>query len=198
MCSRRFLLQAWRIICGSENGSNGHNQNGVEGEGHGRGAQAADETNSNWAPSAHAQVINPSIIALLSHSDLMIHAQKIQQIQAGRYLLKQLQQICSLEFELLFCRVVLAPMTRCRARNTLATDMMQDYYCQRATEGGLLISEGVCVAANGHGYAFVASTIPSKNPSQLISRNFNTKNLRQITWTVVQWKWNPYRKMDPF
>lgn len=53
-------------------------------------------------------------------------------------------------------RVVLAPMTRCRARDTLATDMMEEFYSQRATEGGLLISEGVCVAANGHGFVNTA------------------------------------------
>ncbi|KAG0590911.1 hypothetical protein KC19_1G134900 [Ceratodon purpureus] len=49
-------------------------------------------------------------------------------------------------------RVVLAPMTRCRARDTLATSLMNEYYSQRASEGGLLISEGVCVAADGHGF----------------------------------------------
>ncbi|KAG0629781.1 hypothetical protein M758_1G129700 [Ceratodon purpureus] len=49
-------------------------------------------------------------------------------------------------------RVVLAPMTRCRARDTLATSLMNEYYSQRASEGSLLISEGVCVAADGHGF----------------------------------------------
>nr|QCF46593.1 12-oxo-phytodienoate reductase [Pohlia nutans] len=62
-------------------------------------------------------------------------------------------------------RVVLAPMTRCRARNTLATDMMKDFYCQRATEGGLLISEGVCVAANGHGFVNTAGIYTSEQVS---------------------------------
>jgi len=49
----------------------------------------------------------------------------------------------------------MAPMTRCRARDTLATPAMQVYYGQRATAGGLLVSEGVCVAPNAHGYALI-------------------------------------------
>nr|PNR55510.1 hypothetical protein PHYPA_006407 [Physcomitrium patens] len=58
--------------------------------------------------------------------------------------------------------MVLCPMTRCRARDTLATPLMTEYYCQRATEGGLLISEGVCVAANGHGFVNTAGIYTSE------------------------------------
>ena len=49
-------------------------------------------------------------------------------------------------------RVVMAPMTRSRAsENGLPTDIMVDYYSQRAT-AGLIISEGIAPSADGRGY----------------------------------------------
>ncbi|KAJ3143883.1 12-oxophytodienoate reductase 1 [Geranomyces variabilis] len=48
-------------------------------------------------------------------------------------------------------RIVLAPLTRCRAVDgNVANDLMAEYYAQRATEGGLLISEGTVI--NPYGY----------------------------------------------
>ena len=52
----------------------------------------------------------------------------------------------------------MAPMTRCRALDTLATPAMGVYYRQRASAGGLLVSEGVCVSPNAHGYGLVRHT----------------------------------------
>lgn len=53
-------------------------------------------------------------------------------------------------------RVVLAPLTRCRAIDTIpATAAAALYYSQRATEGGLLISEGTCISLQSHGYLHV-------------------------------------------
>jgi N-ethylmaleimide reductase len=49
-------------------------------------------------------------------------------------------------------RVVMAPMTRCRAIGNTPTELMAKYYKQRAT-AGLIISEGVSPSANGLGYA---------------------------------------------
>ncbi|CAI0387467.1 unnamed protein product [Linum tenue] len=51
-------------------------------------------------------------------------------------------------------RVVLAPMTRCRALNGIPTAMMAEYYSQRSTPGGLLISEGTSVDPTGPGFIF--------------------------------------------
>lgn len=59
-------------------------------------------------------------------------------------------------------RIVMAPMTRCRARDTLATAAMQVYYGQRASPGGLLITEGVCVAPNAHGFLDTAGIYTSE------------------------------------
>jgi len=49
-------------------------------------------------------------------------------------------------------RIVMAPMTRCRAIDGVPNDLMAQYYGQRA-EGGLLITEGTAPSANGSGYA---------------------------------------------
>jgi len=50
-------------------------------------------------------------------------------------------------------RVVMAPMTRSRATNKkgLATDLIAQYYEQRAT-AGLIISEGISVSKQAIGY----------------------------------------------
>lgn len=51
------------------------------------------------------------------------------------------------------CRVVLAPLTRCRAYgNVPQPEHMALYYCQRATPGGLLIAEACAVSESARGY----------------------------------------------
>lgn len=52
-------------------------------------------------------------------------------------------------------RVVMAPLTRCRADNpdAVPTEMMARYYAQRAG-AGLIISEGTIVSPRGRGYPF--------------------------------------------
>lgn len=50
-------------------------------------------------------------------------------------------------------RFVMSPMTRCRATaDGVPTDLMAEYYGQRAT-AGLIITEGVAPSPNGKGYA---------------------------------------------
>jgi N-ethylmaleimide reductase len=50
-------------------------------------------------------------------------------------------------------RIVMAPLTRTRAENPghVPTDLMRQYYEQRAS-AGLIISEGVWVSENGQGW----------------------------------------------
>lgn len=50
-------------------------------------------------------------------------------------------------------RIVMAPLTRSRSPDNVATAMMQEYYSQRAS-AGLLISEGVNISPQAMGYAF--------------------------------------------
>ena len=49
-------------------------------------------------------------------------------------------------------RVVMAPMTRCRAIGNVPNDLMAEYYRQRS-DAGLIITEGTSPSANGLGYA---------------------------------------------
>lgn len=48
-------------------------------------------------------------------------------------------------------RIVMAPMTRCRAINNIPNDLMAIYYGQRAN-AGLIVTEGTSPSANGLGY----------------------------------------------
>lgn len=50
-------------------------------------------------------------------------------------------------------RVVMAPLTRMRTvKDFIPNDLMVEYYTQRATEGGFIISEATVVSETGHGY----------------------------------------------
>ena len=49
-------------------------------------------------------------------------------------------------------RIVMAPLTRCRAINNIPNSLMETYYTQRAT-AGLIITEGTSPSPNGLGYA---------------------------------------------
>ncbi|XP_038880749.1 12-oxophytodienoate reductase 3 isoform X2 [Benincasa hispida] len=52
-------------------------------------------------------------------------------------------------------RVVLAPMTRCRALNGIPGAALAEYYTQRSTDGGFLISEGTSISATAAGFPHV-------------------------------------------
>jgi N-ethylmaleimide reductase len=51
-------------------------------------------------------------------------------------------------------RIVMAPLTRLRSEEPgdVPSDMMREYYCQRASRGGLIVSEGTTVSITGRGY----------------------------------------------
>lgn len=50
-------------------------------------------------------------------------------------------------------RIVMAPMTRCRAPGNVPGELMAQYYAQRAEDAGLIITEGTSPSPNGLGYA---------------------------------------------
>nr|URQ29605.1 oxophytodienoate-reductase 3 [Sinningia speciosa] len=52
-------------------------------------------------------------------------------------------------------RVVLAPMTRCRALNNIPQPALLQYYTQRATNGGFLITEGTMISPTAAGFPHV-------------------------------------------
>ena len=49
-------------------------------------------------------------------------------------------------------RIVMAPMTRCRAIKNVPNELMIEYYRQRSS-AGLIITEGTSPSLNGLGYA---------------------------------------------
>uniref|UniRef100_A0A5B6ZJE6 Putative 12-oxophytodienoate reductase 3 n=1 Tax=Davidia involucrata TaxID=16924 RepID=A0A5B6ZJE6_DAVIN len=49
-------------------------------------------------------------------------------------------------------RVVLAPMTRCRALNEIPQPALVDYYVQRSTNGGFLVTEGTLISPTAAGF----------------------------------------------
>ncbi|KAH0970789.1 hypothetical protein GBA52_022945 [Prunus armeniaca] len=55
-------------------------------------------------------------------------------------------------------RVVLAPMTRCRALNGLPQPALAEYYTQRSTNGGFLITEGTLVSDTSAGISVTIFT----------------------------------------
>ncbi|XAR51046.1 12-oxophytodienoate reductase [Bertholletia excelsa] len=52
-------------------------------------------------------------------------------------------------------RVVLAPMTRCRALNGVPNQALAEYYAQRSTAGGFLITEGTAISPTAAGFPHV-------------------------------------------
>ncbi|GAU33184.1 hypothetical protein TSUD_206430, partial [Trifolium subterraneum] len=49
-------------------------------------------------------------------------------------------------------RVVLAPMTRCRALNEIPNEAHAEYYGQRSSPGGFLITEGTSISPTAQGW----------------------------------------------
>lgn len=51
-------------------------------------------------------------------------------------------------------RVVMAPLTRMRSSpGNLPNDLMREYYTQRASQGGLIVTEATPISLQGYGYA---------------------------------------------
>ena len=67
--------------------------------------------------------------------------------------MNQLFTSFDLSGRLLRNRVVMAPLTRSRAPDDIATEMVALYYAQRAT-AGLIVSEGTPISTEGQGYLF--------------------------------------------
>eukprot|EP00878_Enallax_costatus_P032487 GHUV01035702.1.p1 GENE.GHUV01035702.1~~GHUV01035702.1.p1 ORF type:complete len:185 (+),score=28.96 GHUV01035702.1:173-727(+) len=59
-------------------------------------------------------------------------------------------------------RVVMAPLTRCRAPNNVPVPDMAVYYGQRASKGGLIISEATAICDQARGYPQVPGIYTSE------------------------------------
>jgi len=58
-------------------------------------------------------------------------------------------------------RVVMSPMTRCRAIGNIPNDLIAEYYKQRSG-AGLIITEGTAPSPNGLGYARIPGIFNSE------------------------------------
>lgn len=56
-------------------------------------------------------------------------------------------------------RVFMAPLTRDRAENTYPTELMKEYYIQRAGDAGLIVTEAILVSPQGFVYLVHFSSI---------------------------------------
>lgn len=83
----------------------------------------------------------------LPESSQALENQALQ--RSSRLLLKTAYQLGPLT---LSNRIVMAPMTRCRAIDNVPNTLMAQYYAQRAS-AGLIITEGTAPSRNGLGYA---------------------------------------------
>jgi 2,4-dienoyl-CoA reductase-like NADH-dependent reductase (Old Yellow Enzyme family) len=67
-------------------------------------------------------------------------------------------------------RVVMAPLTRMRSDpGDIPSDLMVKYYTQRASDGGLIVSEATPVSIRGNGYARRPDRKPRSPPGVRIS-----------------------------
>src|ERR1035437_572013 len=63
--------------------------------------------------------------------------------------------------EMLKNRIVMSPMTRCRAIGNIPNELMAEYYSQRSG-AGLIITEGTSPSPNGLGYARIPGIFSKK------------------------------------
>lgn len=92
-------------------------------------------------------------------------------------------------------RVIMAPMTRSRANNKkgLATDLIAQYYEQRAT-AGLIITEGISVSKQAIGYINVPGIYSEE---QTVSWRNVTERIRQKEGKIVAQLWHVGRISHP-
>ncbi len=91
-------------------------------------------------------------------------------------------------------RIVMSPLTRCRAGpNFAATDMMSEYYAQRA-EAGLIVTEGIPVSPQAVGYAGVSGLW-----SDDLARSWRkvTEAVHEKGGRIVAQLWHVGRLSDP-
>lgn len=92
-------------------------------------------------------------------------------------------------------RIVLAPLTRCRASaGRVPNDLMREYYVQRAS-AGLLISEATSISPNGVGYP---DTPGIWSEEQVAGWRNITDAVHTAGGTIVLQLWHVGRISDPF
>jgi 2,4-dienoyl-CoA reductase-like NADH-dependent reductase (Old Yellow Enzyme family) len=90
-------------------------------------------------------------------------------------------------------RIVMSPMTRCRATGNIPNALMAEYYQQRA-EAGLIISEGVPISPQAIGYPDVPGIW---TPEQVAGWQLTTDAVHQAGGRIFAQIWHVGRVSDP-
>jgi 2,4-dienoyl-CoA reductase-like NADH-dependent reductase (Old Yellow Enzyme family) len=75
-------------------------------------------------------------------------------------------------------RLVMSLMTRSRALGNVSNDLMLEYYKQRASSAGLIVTEGTSPSPNGIGYPRVPGITRSRARSRLVSCRHRMREAR--------------------
>jgi len=90
-------------------------------------------------------------------------------------------------------RIVMAPMTRSRAPDDIATDAIALYYAQRAT-AGLIVSEGTPISREGQGYLFNPGIF---SPEQIAGWRLTTQSVHAVGGRIFAQLWHVGRVSHP-
>lgn len=90
-------------------------------------------------------------------------------------------------------RIVMAPMTRSRAPDDIATETIALYYAQRAT-AGLIVSEGTPISREGQGYLFNPGIY---TPEQIAGWRLTTQSVRALGGSIFAQIWHVGRVSHP-
>lgn len=90
-------------------------------------------------------------------------------------------------------RVVMAPMTRSRAPDDIATETIALYYAQRAT-AGLIVSEGTPISREGQGYLFNPGVF---TPEQIAGWRLTTDSIHALGGHIFAQIWHVGRVSHP-
>ncbi len=90
-------------------------------------------------------------------------------------------------------RIVMAPMTRSRAPDDIATDRIALYYAQRAT-AGLIVSEGTPISREGQGYLFNPGIFSAE---QIAGWRLTTQSVHALGGRIFAQLWHVGRVSHP-
>ncbi len=83
-------------------------------------------------------------------------------------------------------RIVMAPMTRSRAPDDVATETIALYYAQRAA-AGLIVSEGTPISREGQGYLFNPGIF---SPAQIAGWRLTTQSVHAVGGRIFAQLWH--------
>lgn len=141
-------------------------------------------TRENWGWREKIWRLN-SFVTILPYRRDRIYGCSITpwQKKSGSWILENVDCCCTRG------RIVLAPMTRCRALNSIPQPALAEYYEQRATAGGFLITEGTMISPTSAGYVCKFDYILGsfsvqkyKSNSIMAARGSRIALLRKVYW----------------